>query len=220
MSDAFVSEMVELVRDAKSSHNYDAYASSSMRFIEEVSKSSSKEMEKSMGALNQALRQDGLPEVYFSKTSTGDLKEVHLNNSFFCDTPLYSRPLLHGEKLKDPRLEKLSQHLEAVKALQANSGANYHLIIGRSDIKSAGEFLRDTAGTLTNEDRYKVLKRASDLSYKRGHSLNVVFADLDGDGKPMEVSDLAINYMHKSAVERIDIYDPPVKEPNGTMRNK
>lgn len=47
----------------------------------------------------------------------------------------------------------------------------------------------------------------------RGHSFNVVFADLDGDGKAQELSDVAVNYQRQgsyaTSVERIDLYDPP-----------
>ncbi|MBY0550950.1 MAG: hypothetical protein K2W95_26970 [Candidatus Obscuribacterales bacterium] len=57
-----------------------------------------------------------------------------------------------------------------------------------------------------------VLKRASDISYRQGHSLNVVFADLDGDGKCEELSDVAVTYIDKaSGSERIDLYDPPLQ---------
>ena len=201
--------------DTKS--HYDSYNAAALRFIEEVSTHTPQALNTSIAQLNQSLQDKELPQIYTSKNRDGTLKEARLDNGIVYDTPLYIKPQLRGKPLADPSLERLAQHFEAVKALQSKHGSKYNLLIFESEMKTAGEFLRDEASKLGKLDQYEVLKRAGDASYAKSyskrHSFNVVFADLDEDGKAEELSDIAINYQRSlklgSFTERIDIFDPP-----------
>lgn len=143
----------------------------------------------------------------------GELQHARWDNGFIKDSPLFLRPTVNGTPLKDSDLERLAEHFEAVKELDFKGNSDIGIIVRRSDVKEAAEYLMNEALKLDKTNMHAVLKRASDMSYHKGHSLNVVFADLDGDGKAEELSDVAVNYQrhgsYATSIERIDLYDPP-----------
>jgi hypothetical protein len=208
MSDTedFVSEMTRNIGSGES-------RDSAMRFIEEVSTTPASQMSSKVEELNKALTEKSLPSVYLVQDEDDILKEAWLDDGTFYDTPLYKRPKMpYGIPDRDS-LERLSDHLEAVEQLGKE---NPNLRQGRAGFKRAADFLVQRALELPDEDRNAVLQRASDASYVSGHSLNVVFADLDGDGKRNDLSDVALTYSqrvipNRILIERIDLYDPPVR---------
>lgn len=198
----FQQEMVQDTKDNK-------WTAAAMRFTEELTLWGPQEMMQTMGSLNKELRGADLPPLRIITDSSGQLRAVN-GDSKEHPKPIYDRPRATGQPLADEELERLAQHLEAVKKLELyppESG----LDIGRAEIKRAADFILEESLKLDEKDQNAVLKRASDLSFRTGHSLNVVFADLDGDGKRDELSDVAINFVRGQSVERIDLYDPPKK---------
>lgn len=195
----------EMVQDTKENQ----WTAAAMRFTEELTLIGPEDMARSIGSLNKELRGASLPTLRVTSDSAGQLRAVN-GDTREHPKPLYDRPRPTGQPLADEELERLAQHLEAVKKLELyppESG----LDIGRLEIKRAANFILEESLKLDKLDQNAVLQRASDLSYKVGHSLNVVFADLNGDGKRDELSDVSVNYVRKQgqSVERIDLYDPP-----------
>lgn len=200
----FVKEMVQDTRDKE-------WTDAAMRFTEEFTLVGPADMARALFPLNKELRDNGLPALRISLDSRGQLNGVYGDQAPQIK-PLYSKPADRDNALQDEELERLAQHLEAVKELESFPSSS-GLDIGRAEIKRAANFILDESLKLDKADQNAVLRRASEVSYKHGHSLNVVFADLNGDGKRDELSDVSVNYIAKPSqtVERIDLYDPPRK---------
>lgn len=201
----------EVVKNVLAEVKAKNWTAAALHFTEYVSANTPDEAAKAAFLLKQAVKN---PSIYYKFDSDGEMNSANVDNGIFRDTPLYQRPGVKGMQLTDPDLERLAEHFEAVKSIAAHNGSDEGISVHRPEIKQAAEFLMNEALKLDKKNMHAVLKRASDMSFHRGHGLNVVFADLDGDGKPEELSDLAVNYMRTGnssvSIERIDLYDPPV----------
>lgn len=86
--------------------------------------------------------------------------------------------------------------------------------------KRASEAFLEQVLTLPHDDQYKAFKTAQDINDSARNKnayipgLNIVFADLDGDGKRQELYKFSLNYRHRyrdpwnysESVESVDLY--------------
>lgn len=187
-----------------------------MQMTEEFTMIDPKEMKSVIAHVNKALREESrwLPLVHFKVDKNGDPNFVDLDNGLVWDSPMYIRPEASGRRLADPEQERLATHFAAVNEL-ADSRSDYGVIVRREHVKQAGEFVLNETLKLNKKDICAVLKRASQLTAGKNNCLDVLFTDLDGDGNRNELSDVTVssfysNYRGLTAVDKIDLYDPPV----------
>ncbi|MBY0548320.1 MAG: hypothetical protein K2W95_13575 [Candidatus Obscuribacterales bacterium] len=200
----------EVVRTVTADVQAKNWTAAALHFTEYASGNTPEESAKVLSMLSGAFKN---PANYSQFDADGELRQARWDNGIVNDSPLFLRPAVEGTPLKDSDLERLAEHFEAVKELDYKGQVDEGIVVRRSDVKNAAEYLMNEALKLDKTNMHAVLKRASDISYRRGHSLNVVFADLDGDGKAEELSDVAVNYQRQgsyaTSIERIDLYDPP-----------
>jgi len=204
-------------------------------------KSSISEFNQVIQAMTAITGKTSAPDVYSSTDSSGKLN-VYIDDSWYKDTKifsqkdapakavkndLYSQFRIDNKPLENDEHEKVAQD---VAAMLRKCGGNSDGTSG-GDIfwaKRAAEVLRDKALQLSNDEQFKLLTRAQNLNdLNRGDngwlpSLNIVFGDVDKDGKRQELTDMRLNFRHRNfderqygpgysgygeSIESIDLYD-------------
>ncbi|MBX9687136.1 MAG: hypothetical protein K2X27_10565 [Candidatus Obscuribacterales bacterium] len=204
----FIPEMVKSIKDSD-------FASASVRLHEEIASKTDLQVTNEIKDLNSVLASAGLPSLTINAKINSGIEDISIKSSVFSSKRLYTKPQMIEEPLKDKHLNRLSEHLEAVSQTQDQLQFAFRPI----HIKRTAEFLRDESFKLAPEEQRLVLTRAANESFNRRarHGFNPVFADLDGDGKANELSDLSINIYNlyfraaggSDSYQRVDIYDPP-----------
>lgn len=116
------------------------------------------------------------------------------------------------------KTEKLATDLNTELDKHGDRWGDDNVIVAR---KACENFIEEVL-KLPKEQQLHALKRAQQLNDAhrekefRTPGLNIVFADLDQDGKREELSDFKLNYFHQRTVhsetiENLDLYDPPRK---------
>lgn len=237
--EASADRVLSAMKESKTSDNGEFAARDAL--AAEYKKLSEKDFAGMVEKVATKSKDSAIVPLYYESWADGTIKSVTSDDSWLPfglgDTVLFNRPDAYHQKAEAKEEAKVTTPIRSMERAGSNPLQNsdhekivqnaielLNLATGDSEngvgfAKLAAQHLCQEALKLPKDQRQLFLERATflndeaRLNDRKIPGLNIVFGDLDKDGKRDDLSDMKLNFLHPrgnygGAIETIDLFDP------------